>query len=56
MNKGIFILLLSFMVFSCTLGGQEKTVFVADGAGNSGKADLFSDTWVGVDALGRAMP
>ena len=56
MNKGIFILLLSFMVFSCTLVGQEKTVFVADGAGNSGKADLFSDTWVGVDALGRAMP
>ena len=44
------------MVFSCTLVGQEKTVFVADGAGNSGKADLFSDTWVGVDALGRTMP
>lgn len=56
MNKSKYILLFSLMVFSCTLGGQEKTV-IDDGENSSpSRKDLFSDTWVGVDALGRAMP
>ena len=39
------------MVFSCASVAQEKTVSIA-GSGT----DLYSDTWVATDALGRTMP
>ena len=39
------------MVFSCASVAQEKTVSI----GGDG-TDLYSDTWVATDALGRTMP
>lgn len=39
------------MVFSCASAAQEKTVSI----GGDG-TDLYSDTWVATDALGRTMP
>lgn len=49
MKKNILLLILAFVVMSCALSAQDITV-------KRPAVDLYQDTWVATDALGRTMP
>lgn len=49
MKKNILLLILAFVVMSCALSAQDITV-------KRPAVDLYQDTWVAIDALGRTMP
>lgn len=49
MKKNILLLILAFVVMSCALSAQDITV-------KRPVVDLYQDTWVATDALGRTMP
>ena len=49
MKKNILLLILAFVVMSCALSAQDITV-------KRPAVDLYHDTWVATDALGRTMP
>lgn len=49
MKKNILLPILAFVVMSCALSAQDITV-------KRPAVDLYQDTWVATDALGRTMP
>jgi hypothetical protein len=51
LNCKLFILVLSFIVTSLSASAQQETT-----AKGGDDFDLYSDTWVAMDALGRTMP
>src|SRR5690242_20393152 len=52
-------LIIIVLIYSVNIHAQQKKPFIQTSDTGSGKQyyrDLYSDTWVGTDALGRTMP
>ena len=60
MAEKLLTCLIAILIFyNVNIEGQQKTTFIQN-SGTSGNAqyyrDIYPDTWVGTDALGRTLP